>query len=159
MYITNTHTHRKHTWHCLCVSDPSGLVYFSCRAADEWRAEGYTATRTHGNSPSTLSATTLFILHIYLSVQQRPGKSLTHQPPWSLSTTDQRERERDYLCATVWDFESTSLASFSNYLQNMLIQTLSKYILEEIKIQVALCSLTMFISSQGILNYYTTQIS
>lgn len=89
---TRAHTQRKRF---VCVCDPSGLVYFSCRAADEWRVEGSTATRTHGNSPSTLSATTLFIPHIYLSVQQRLGKSLTRRPPGFLNATDKRERDRE----------------------------------------------------------------
>lgn len=91
-----THTQETHTaLGCVCLSDPSGPVWFSYNASDEWRAEsGSTATRTHGNTPSTLSATTLFIPRIYLSVRQRPGKSLTRRPSGFLNATDQTESEK-----------------------------------------------------------------
>lgn len=89
-YVTfmNTHTHTVNT-NCsrLCVwFMRSGPVL-----ADEWRPKGFVATRTHGNSPSTLSPTT--IQHICLSVQPWLGKSLTQRPSGLLKATDQTKIE------------------------------------------------------------------
>ena len=97
-----THIQETHTWLstvCVCVCDPSGLVwFFPIERLMNGEQEGSTATRTHGNSPLTLSATTPFVRHIYLCVR-RVGKSLTRRPSELLNATDQRESERDYVCA------------------------------------------------------------
>lgn len=85
-----THTHTVNT-NCsrLCVwFMRSGPVL-----ADEWRPKGFVATRTHGNSPSTLSPTTPSIQHICLSVQPWLGKSLTQRPSGLLKATDQTKIE------------------------------------------------------------------
>lgn len=86
----HTHTHTVNT-NCsrLCVwFMRSGPVL-----ADEWRPKGFVATRTHGNSPSTLSPTTPSIEHICLSVQPWLGKSLTQRPSGLLKATDQTKIE------------------------------------------------------------------
>lgn len=84
------HAHTGTAWGAqLHVCDLSGLAW--C-CSDEWRAKGSAAARTHGDSPSTLSATTPLAPRICLCVQQQPGKSLTCRPFGFLSATDQRAR-------------------------------------------------------------------
>lgn len=86
-----------HTAHCswLCV-----ICLFSLMNGEQRCS---TATRTHGDSHSTLSATTPFVSRIYLSVPQQAGKSLTPRALWDPECYwPERERLFVSLCLEFW---------------------------------------------------------
>lgn len=115
-YRKRTHGSRLCVCVCMCVIHLVWSGFFPIERLMNGEQEGSTATRTHGNSPSTLSATTPFVRHIYLCVRRRLGKSLTRRPSVLLNAADQRERERDYVCALsiICAFSTLSLAAIDH---------------------------------------------